>query len=208
MKNINVFLDLDNTLICAEDLKKYKKNKNKEILFNFSYLDKLYIIFERPNLQEFLSYLFNNFNVSIWTAASKDYAIFIINNFILKDHPERKIDYIFFSYHCNLSYSHYKHTKSLEILWDIYKLSNYNKNNTFIIDDYNDVYISQPENCIIAIPFNYNDKNSDKDRFLNKLTKFLYKIKKYYENHKKIPQLSVINKNLSPYQYYINNNFK
>ena len=40
-----------------------------------------YKVFERPGLQEFLDYLFANFNVSVWTAASKSYALFIIDKY-------------------------------------------------------------------------------------------------------------------------------
>jgi hypothetical protein len=72
-KRINVVLDLDQTLVSAEDwntqdFKKYKKKAKK---FQFHDMDGYYIVFERPNLQSFLDYLFANFNVSVWTAASK-----------------------------------------------------------------------------------------------------------------------------------------
>ena len=117
-------------------------------------MDDIYIVFERPHLQKFLDYLFKNFNVSIWTAASKDYACFIIDNIVLQD-KNRKLDYIFFSYHCDISKKKKKRAqKSLELLWDIFKLPKYNKKNTIIIDDYDHVHKTQPENCILVEPFN------------------------------------------------------
>ena len=71
---------------------------------------------ERPHLQEFLDYLFENYNVSIWTAASKDYALYIINYVILKE-PERKLNFVFFSHHCDIAKKLKKKSpKDLEML--------------------------------------------------------------------------------------------
>ena len=103
---LELILDIDNTLICAEVSKEFPYNKKgiKEKALNFPIhdMDGYYIIFERPFLQDFLDYVFDNFNVSIWTAASKDYALYIIKNVILNK-PNRKFNCIFFSYHCNIS---------------------------------------------------------------------------------------------------------
>jgi TFIIF-interacting CTD phosphatase-like protein len=102
---LNIILDLDQTIISAESAEEYDKakNKTKEKKFIFHNMDNYYTIFERPGLQIFLDYLFKNFNVSIWTAASKDYALFIIDNIILQNKKERQLDWVFFSYHCDLS---------------------------------------------------------------------------------------------------------
>ena len=88
-KKKNLFLYIDQTLICACDLTEYKCGKNKKLdekacnkIFRKIEMGKQYTIFERPNLQNFLDFIFENFNVSIWTAASKDYALFIINKII------------------------------------------------------------------------------------------------------------------------------
>lgn len=177
-----IFLDLDQTLISAEATDEIdfnsKKFKNKAKLFNFENMDGYYIIFERPNLQSFLDYLFSNFNVSIWTAASKDYALFIIEKFIIASNPDRKIDYVFFSYHCDISKKIKGKSKDLSLLWDVYGLEEFNPHNTFILDDYEEVYETQPERCIVAEPFEFSDENSDKDRFLPNLKRKLKKILK------------------------------
>jgi TFIIF-interacting CTD phosphatase-like protein len=179
MKKFNVILDLDQTLISAEADEEFdfEKSKDKAKLFDFKDMDGLYLVFERPYLQKFLDFLFKNFNVSIWTAASKDYALFIINKIILANKPKRKIDYIFFSYHCDISKKIKKGTKDLSMLWDIYKLKDYNKDNTFIIDDYDEVFETQPENCIIAKEFQFNEEGSEKDTYLKNLITHLKKIK-------------------------------
>ena len=79
-------LDLDETLISG--IPKKQKHTLKK-LENYN-MDNYYTIYCRPHLQEFLDYVFEHFNVIIWTAASKDYCLFIVKNIVLKN-PNRKI---------------------------------------------------------------------------------------------------------------------
>lgn len=183
---MNIILDLDQTIISAESTDDYdfKKNKSKAKNFVFHDMDGYYIVFERPGVQKFLDYLFANFNVSIWTAASKDYALFIIDKIILKNKANRKLDWIFFSYHCDISKKKKNSSKNLSMLWDVYNLEGYNKDNTIIIDDYEEVYETQPENCIIAVPFEFEKENSHKDKYLKDLRKQLSKSKSASEINK------------------------
>jgi TFIIF-interacting CTD phosphatase-like protein len=192
-KRLNVFLDLDQTLIAAvplvnedddedDDEKIFDlynpDDQKRATLFEFENMDDYYIIFQRPGLQKFLDYLFSNFNVSVWTAASQGYAAFIVDRILIGNKKkERKIDYTFFSYHCKASCKVKKGTKDLSILWDIYKFPGYNKDNTIIIDDYDEVCNTQPKNCIVAPPFYFTKKGSEKDDFLEKLIPRLDKIK-------------------------------
>jgi TFIIF-interacting CTD phosphatase-like protein len=167
-----LILDLDQTVICSEPLDEFNEKKygDKKKLFEFQNMSDYYIVFSRPHLQEFLDYAFANFNVTIWTAATKDYALFIIEKIIINNKPERKLDFLFFSYHCDLCKKQKKGTKNLDILWDVHKLPGYTKKNTVILDDYKeDVHKIQPNNCIIAPPFEFFDKNSEKDTFLTEL---------------------------------------
>lgn len=176
---MNFLLDLDQTLISAESTKKYnfKKNKEKAKKFKFYDMDGYYIVFERPYLQEFLDYLFANFNVSVWTAASKDYALFIIDKILLQNKSNRKLDWVFFSYHCDLSRKIKSGSKNLSVLWEKYKIENYNKDNTVILDDYDEVYNTQKNNCIIAKQFEFEDDNSESDSFLKDLKNILPQMK-------------------------------
>jgi len=172
--------DLDQTIISGEPIEEYdfEKNKKKAAKFRFETMENYYIIFERPYLQQFLTFVFKNFDVSVWTAASKDYALFIIEKIIIAGNKDRKLDYIFFSYHCGLSKKYKKDSsKELSILWNKYKLPGYNENNVVIFDDYfEDVHKNQKENCIIAKPFEFKDKDSNKDKFLKILEKYLKEI--------------------------------
>jgi len=58
----------------------------------------------------------------------------------------------------------------LSLLWDVFKCGDFNTNNTFIIDDLDDVYKSQRCNSIPVLPpFDVFEKNMDGDEFLKKL---------------------------------------
>lgn len=181
---INILLDLDSTLICSLSIKKELKRMPKKYQKKFNYIDmkNYYRIFERPNLQVFLDYLFNNFNVSVFTAADKDYALFIIENIILRKNKEnRKIHYVFYNYHSEISENIYNSPKDLRMLWDIFTLKNFNKNNTYIIDDLDLVKDANPNNVIVADKFEILDgkklvRNLDNDNFLLRIIPYLESI--------------------------------
>jgi len=175
-KRVNVILDLDETLIHSMDKeqKKRKEIKKYKPIFNSKEMDNDFTVFERPLLQNFLDYLFSNYNVSVWTAASKNYALFIIKNFILNK-PGRKLDYILYSHHCDLSYDLKDSQKDLSMLWDVWKIKGYNKRNTFIIDDRKEVYDTQPNNCIRAKAFKVENKTCAKDKYFKKIIKEIEK---------------------------------
>lgn len=171
MQNLsNVILDLDNTLISAEALEEFPFDqdgiRDKALKFALHDMDGYYIVFERPNLQSFLDWLFQTFNVSIWTAASKDYALFVIKHIVLKK-PNRSLDYILFSHQCDLSKLIFNgDTKNLRLLFEVFKMDGYDGSNTLIIDDLDTVYYSQPDNCINIKEFNILDSGSEKDNEL------------------------------------------
>lgn len=166
-KRFNILLDLDNTLISS--LAKHEEKpvfKPRMKQFRWKNMEGAYKVFERPGLQKFLDFLFDNFNVSVWTAASKSYALFIIDEFILKGYPKRQLDYVLFSYHCKRS-RHLRDTqKALTILKDEFELLNFNMDRTYIIDDHPEVYASQPDNCINVKAFEFADRKSYEDREL------------------------------------------
>lgn len=157
----NLLLDLDSTLISALSLDKEVKKVPESLRNSFKThrMEKYYDIMERPKLQQFLDYAFANYNVSIMTAADKDYALFIAENIILAGHPERKLKYFFYGYHSALSESMYNSPKDLRILWDILKIPGLNKTNTIILDDNELVYKANPENTIRAPPFELLDEH-------------------------------------------------
>ena len=173
----HIVLDLDQTLISSEDINDYDKNFQKSVQFKSHDMDDCYIVFERPHLQEFLDFLFSNFKVSVWTAASKDYAMFIIKEVIQNGRDDRKLEWVFFSYHCDISKKLTGKSKNLEILETEFKLPDYSFEKTLILDDYDEVYKTQPSNCILVEAFEYTSEKSSKDNNLKKIQKQLKQLK-------------------------------
>ncbi len=181
MTRINILLDIDNTLLCSQDISSFnvveEKKKTKYNKLEKHTIKGYYEVFERPYLQEFLKFIFKNFNVFIWTAASDDYAEFVITNIIKNN---KKIKAVLHSEHCDKSFknSKSKSIKDLSLLWDgrnklgldesIIKM--FRKDNTIIIDDYKEeVYMKNKSNCVLAPAFDYEKDDCYKDTFLLKL---------------------------------------
>jgi hypothetical protein len=209
-KKVNILLDLDNTIINALDTSELEvlNRVNIDLQDKFKYYDMMngdkleYRVFERPYVQDFLDYIFLNYNVSIFTAADKEYALFIYENVIKREYPDnpiknRVINYLFCGTHSSYSEIIYRSPKNLNILWDVFKIHNFKPCNTIIIDDLDQVIQNNPNNCIPAPKFEIisDDKkvnfNSYKDIFL--LTKAIKEIEKYRDKLTSNPCLSHIN---------------
>jgi len=181
-KKINVFLDLDNTVIYS--IVKDKFNENSYLKnFNYHVMDDDYIVFERPGLQQFLDWLFNNFNVSVWSAASPNYVDFIVRNVIEKN--DRVVEYVLNSDNCEFSQDIFgnKHIKNLNLLWDIYDVENYGPYNTLIIDDLSLVSNINPNNSIKIKSFNTNRKDNLNDDELKNIKNKLISVYKNFEKN-------------------------
>lgn len=184
-KKLNVVLDLDQTIVSSELLDKSQaeegdkiyiidENKDKAAKFEYHNMEGMYVIFERPYVQKFLTFLFANFNVSVWTAASQDYANFILKNIVVRDMPERQLDFFLCSYNGKKSSLIYDGaSKKLQMLWEIYNITDYNEKNTVIVDDYDEVWNTQKHNCLIAKEFCYFKEGSENDTFLENLEKLM-----------------------------------
>ncbi len=168
----HVILDLDNTIISAEALTEFPFEqdgiRDKSLNFAIHDMDGYYIVFERPLLQEFLDHLFKNYAVSVWTAATKDYALFIIDQIILTK-PNRSLKHIMFKYHCDISNQLYSTAKKLNLIWEFFKLPDYTQHNTIIIDDLRDVKKAQPHNAIQIYPFEILEDGSEGDNVLESI---------------------------------------
>lgn len=184
-KPINVLLDLDNTLIYSISCDKLPKNKSSHLhSMKFHKMDDDYYVFERPGLQEFLDWLYKNYNISVWSAASPDYVEFIVKNIIEKN--GRKVEYVLNSDNCESCQKIFgdKHIKNLKMLWDIHDIKGYGPYNTLIIDDLEMVCKVQPNNSIQIKSFNTNTKRSIKDTELKRIKKKLEGISLHF--HKNI----------------------
>jgi TFIIF-interacting CTD phosphatase-like protein len=113
----------------------------------------------RPYLQEFLDFVFKNFNVSIWTAATESYAIWVIDTFITNS--ERKLNYLLHDTHCKTSMKQYGTLKDLRLLTQVLKIPNISIANTILIDDLEEVCLNQKNQCINIFPFTGNSGDKE-----------------------------------------------
>jgi TFIIF-interacting CTD phosphatase-like protein len=166
---MNVILDLDSTLINSVEPKNLSAVDPKATS-GLKYFDFIhngvfqYRIFARPHLQDFLDYLFKNFNVAVFTAADKEYAYAIIKKFILT-RPNRKLDFIFTRYHFEQGAMMYQKAKPLDMIFNLYKRQGYTPDNTYIIDDLSDVWQANPKNTVHAPAFEILKHSNGKYNF-------------------------------------------
>ena len=162
---LNIILDLDNTIVNAlsiEDRRKLSSDFGKK--FKFQDYIPFFRIYARPHLEKFLDYLFNNFNVAVLTAAEKDYALFIVERFILTK-PNRHLEFIMFRSQVDMAEEIFGGMKDLRVIWETYKVNNFYPSNTIIIDDLDLVAQTNPNNTIRIEPFFIVDEESGEINF-------------------------------------------
>ena len=162
---LNIILDLDNTIVNAlsiEDRRKLSSDFGKK--FKFQDYIPFFRIYARPHLEKFLDYLFNNFNVAVLTAAEKDYALFIVERFILTK-PNRHLEFIMFRSQVDMAEEILGGMKDLRVIWETYKVNNFYPSNTIIIDDLDLVAQTNPNNTIRIEPFFIVDEESGEINF-------------------------------------------
>lgn len=150
----NVVLDLDETLI-------HSYITPVKCDFKIDLQDNIYYVKKRPGLAKFLVYLFRKFKtVSVWTAATQDYAVQVIANIFTKKQRE-KLKFFHTRRHTRMG------TKPLEMIFNSKeaKRLNINQNNTVIIDDKSEVVYYNPGNGIIVPAWHGNPS----DTYLAKL---------------------------------------
>jgi len=152
-KRINIILDLDNTLISSVPYRRISNTTNSYRTLNLRHhvFENSYVIYERPGVQSFLDFLFKHFDVSVWSAATKEYVMFIVDNIVCAKRG-RRLKMVLHSEHCDMSRKINPSTpKDMRFLWHNPRIYGFTPENTFIIDDLPAVYVAQPHNCI-AVP--------------------------------------------------------
>jgi hypothetical protein len=189
-QKINLYLDLDETLIYSIDMRHRKMLPKHVEQFKHHNFENAYVILERPGLQAFLDWVFEHFSVSIWSAASPDYVDFIAKNIVSAKH--RRLQRILNSDNCDKSMELYgdDHLKKLDLLWEHYKLPNHGPDNTVLLDDLCLNMRSQPENCLRIIKFLGTEKFV-KDNQLAKIKEKLKDILTHYKTKRRIDKSPV-----------------
>jgi len=148
----NIVLDIDHTLLHAVDRRIDQVSDSAFCYFDvkkYQHLD----VFERPYLQHFLDYLFDNYNVGIFTAGHEYYGDFVCENIIMNE--QRTPAFLLHREHfdeCQEIFHTYKDLKYVEQLYPEFKASE-----TIIIDDYDCVRDTNGLHCIHIKEFNLLD---------------------------------------------------
>ncbi len=181
---LNIVLDLDNTLIHSVETSNINsvppiwKNKATKLIPGD------FVTFRRPHLEKFLNFLFDNFNVGVFTAAAKDYATEIVWQFI-QDKPGRKVDFLISRLDLEKSKQLYgsETMKKLNYIWDYLQVYDYYPCNTIIIDD--NLYVKQSNyfNTLSVHPFFITEDDSENDSTLLEAIDELKEIKKKYDEN-------------------------
>lgn len=144
---MNIVLDLDETLVSVTN------NPSRAFDFKFSLIDNStrrplwYYVLKRPNLHIFLRYIFKKFQtVSVWTAATRDYALNVIKGIMT---PEQISRLAFVKTRSDLKmFNNGAYTKPLHTLFN--NNETIKKHNTLMIDDRRSVLVENLGNAIIV----------------------------------------------------------
>jgi hypothetical protein len=200
-KKANIVLDLDNTLLSAlasEEFpwknRKYKKALGSFVTHNMDDTTDgklIFVIHERPGLQPFLDFLFKNFNVHIWTAASHGYMAVIIDKIIVPvNKPDRQLGWALCSYHGKSSKKVFNGPKNLKLLFETWNIPNMNPGNTMILDDHAGVKKDNGGNCVHVIEFELDTGGQFDDKEIGKIKEmsnddYLKRAKKSLQEYQK-----------------------
>jgi TFIIF-interacting CTD phosphatase-like protein len=155
-----IVLDIDETLLYC-DYSNYITNP--DYVFTSDYID--YATIKRPHVDEFLTYIKENFRYGIYTAATRDYAENHIRN--LKLNPA----FLLSRENCTR-----KNVENGDVIYikKLSKLKKYtNLSNMVAIDDLKESYLLNYGNLVQVIPF----IGDGKDSTLLKLMKYLEDLK-------------------------------
>ena len=184
-KKFTIILDIDNTIMTSYDESEINIDLLKKYNLNFIKDKNIYFV-ERPHIQTLLDFVFKYFNVIIWTAATRSYALQVIKHIILNK-PNRKIELLLSRDICNFSFKKYQNMKQLKLLWIDLNLTHLNESNVLLIDDLYNNCKYQEKNCIWIPPFDINNIYSIRYNAIEPIMFYLEKILKY--NH--IPSPSI-----------------
>ncbi len=171
-----LILDIDETLIHTEVVYDDEYSGEYDFVFDTEEDDENFYVLMRPYLKEFLGFAFDNFDVAIWTAATRDYAELIFENigidiskfifFYSRENCGMKMDY-----ETGTSYGVKNLNKLRKRVW----ARKYGREleRVLIIDDIAETAVNNYGNLIKIKPFEF-DRN---DIELLKLSSYLEKIK-------------------------------
>lgn len=176
MKNCLFVLDLDNTLICSENIPHLPSTESTKPsltkgAFTISFVDENYKVHIRPGTKE-LIHFFEKHEIPymVWSAGTKEYVREIVKNLGI-DHVEvwsrdQCEEVVWANDNEDLSV---EYAKNFWTLWEFDP--NFGPENTIMIDDKDEI-ARYNKNNLIKIPF-YDPKKNYFDDGLHRLVEFL-----------------------------------
>ncbi|CAF0947256.1 unnamed protein product [Adineta steineri] len=174
-------LDLDGTLIFAEE-KVELIYMQVEQRHDFELEDGSILVWKRPDIDEFLEWCFEHYDIGIWSASGSEYVHSVLSH-IIPGHLRAKVKFIWTSTRCTRKYQQrgldtYSVPITLKKLKKIWRRNRshspnsvaiYNRRNTLIVDDTPVTYRTNYGNAIPIISYTGNSKDSELKRIKNLL---------------------------------------
>ncbi|MBC7796636.1 MAG: HAD family hydrolase [Pyrinomonadaceae bacterium] len=166
-----LILDVDETLIYATENRLSTKP-------NFTVGDK-YHVYERPFVEKFLIWCFENFEVAVWTSATADYAAEIIAKLFPK--TENHLSFVWTREQCTFSICDESRENFFEKKSTKLRRKGYNLKNVIVVDDNPQMWRNSYGNLVRVKPY-FGEVEDDE---LNKLMLYLNFLKNV-ENVRKV----------------------
>ncbi|XP_041477792.1 ubiquitin-like domain-containing CTD phosphatase 1 [Lytechinus variegatus] len=128
----------------------------------------------RPNLHEFLTSAYENYDIAIWSATNMKWIEVKMRELGVAENPNYKIAFMVDSRACITVHTQKYgiiETKPLGVIWGKYE--QYNPKNTIMFDDLRRNFLMNPQNGLKIRPFREAHKNRYHDKELMKLAKYL-----------------------------------
>ena len=148
-----LILDLDETLIYATE---EKLDREPDFIVG------QYFVYKRPFVELFLKFCFENFEVAVWTTATKSYAEEILKE-ILKDNQTLK--FLWTRERCTLAFDEEEREHFFVKRMSKIRRRGYNLNAVIVVDDSPNVWKDSYGNLVRVNKFE-GDENDDELKFL------------------------------------------
>jgi TFIIF-interacting CTD phosphatase-like protein len=142
-----VVLDIDNTLVFSQ----VQKFPWRDLCLPQVQIQPHIWCTPRPHLQTFLDFVFENFEVGIWTAATGSYANAVISHFISIIGTHRRLKFVWTALQTAVARDRYGGHKNLSLLRDAGLLQPYQP--VVLIDDHPDAKATNFDNCMLIPAF-------------------------------------------------------
>ena len=159
-----LILDLDETLIYATE---------ERLEHESDFYAGQYFVYKRPFLEAFLEFCFKNFDVAIWTTATKSYAEKILR-MILKD--EQKLQFLWTRERCTLAYDEESRENYFVKRMSKIRRRGYKLESVIVVDDSPNVWRCSYGNLVRVRKFE-GDENDDELKLLPTYLKELKVVK-------------------------------